>query len=86
MPASYERDIDLPNLIPLWPSELADTSPTGRAAIVAKLERACRAERQRDLAGHWAYDRARHARMVATLKAESAALTAIDQPKQKEVA
>jgi hypothetical protein len=51
--ARYDRRIDLPRALPLWPHEIADDSVCGRKKIVAKLARALRAERRRGLAGHW---------------------------------
>lgn len=71
--AAYCRTTELPRLIPLWPHEIADTSPAGRAKIVGKLERALRAERRQGLAGHWSYDLARHTRLLWAYRAEAAA-------------
>lgn len=57
----YDRERDLPGLVALWPAELRDTTPAGRALVLRKLRRALRQERQRGVAGHWAYDLKRHA-------------------------
>jgi hypothetical protein len=57
-------------LLPLWPHEVADQSPSGRRRIVALLRRALRAERRRGLAGHWTYDLSRHAQLLALYRAE----------------
>ncbi|MBX9685043.1 MAG: hypothetical protein K2X41_14780 [Hyphomicrobium sp.] len=65
---------ELARLLPLWPSQLEDVSITGRQRIVAVLARALRGERQRGLAGHWAYDLARHAALNRALQTERAAL------------
>lgn len=69
-----ERARELQRLIALWPSEISDTSTDGRARLIAKLHRALRAERQRGLAGHWTYDLARHAALLAAWRRERAAL------------
>jgi hypothetical protein len=73
------RREDLARLLPLWPVELADLSIAGRRRIIARLERALRAERKRGIAGHWAYDLARHAALVKNWKSESAALREIER-------
>jgi hypothetical protein len=61
-------------LLPLWPHELADLSPIGRAHVLTTLERALRAERRRGLAGHWTYNLARHAQLLRAYKIEKAAM------------
>lgn len=68
----YDRATDLPRLIPMWPHELLDDSAQRQAAIVAMLRRALAQERQRGLGGHWSYDLARHARLLAAYRAEVA--------------
>lgn len=65
-----ERHRRLAALLPLWPSEIDDTSPSGRARLIAMLERALRGERRRGLAGHWTYDLARHAQLLAAYRDE----------------
>lgn len=70
----YVRHRDLPRLIPLFPIELLTASPGEHAALVAKLKRALRIERQRGLAGHWTYDIARHRQLLDAHRAEVAAL------------
>jgi hypothetical protein len=70
----YCRATDLPKLIGLWPAELADTSPQGRALLIGKLKRALRQERLRGLGGHWTYDLARHSQLVVAYRIECAAL------------
>lgn len=74
--AAHERATrhDLAALIPIWPHELADRTHGGRLALLSRLRRALRSERQRGIAGHWAYDLARHARLVAAYRVEIAAL------------
>ncbi len=75
----YNRSTDLPGLLPLWPEELADASVAGRTKLLQMLQRALRAERQRGVGGHWAYDLSRHASLVAALRSERAALSALLQ-------
>lgn len=67
----YDRTRDLPALIPVWPSEVIETAS---ATIVARLRRALVQERQRGLGGHWSYDLARHARLLAAYRMEVALL------------
>lgn len=67
---SYARARDLPKLLGLWPSELADESAGGSLAIIAKLRRALAAERRRALAGHWSYDLNRHLGLLGTYRGE----------------
>lgn len=74
--AEAERRVELARLVPLWPAEIADTSPAGRARLVALLERALLSERRRGRAGHWTYDLARHAALVRAWRRERAALAA----------
>lgn len=69
---SYDRRVELPRILPLWPHELADESLEGRRKIVCKLRRALRAERRRGVAGHWTYDLARHAELLRIYRLELA--------------
>ncbi len=48
----------------------------GRKALVARLARALRGERQRGKAGHWSYDLNRHIALSQAYRAECAALRA----------
>ena len=48
----YDRGRHLARVIPVAPDEIADLSPEGRRAILHKLARALRAERNRGRAGH----------------------------------
>lgn len=73
--ADDERARELARLIPLWPSEIADTSREGRTRLIAKLECALKAERRRGRSGHWTYDLARHAALVRIWRHERAALS-----------
>jgi hypothetical protein len=75
----YSRSTDLAGLLPLWPEELADVSIVARTKLVQMLQRALRAERQRGVGGHWAYDLSRHASLATALRAERAAVSAMLQ-------
>ncbi len=65
-----QRENELMRLLPLWPHEVADRSPSGRRRVLALLRRALRAERKRGLAGHWTYDLSRHAQLLALYRSE----------------
>jgi hypothetical protein len=70
--AGYLRSRDLPKLLPLWPREIEVLSQADHLRLLAKLRKALRAERQRGLRGHWAYDLARHAQLLRAYRAETA--------------
>jgi hypothetical protein len=70
--AGYQRGRDLPKLLPLWPHEMALASAGDHARLLARMRRALRIERQRGIAGHWAYDLARHAQLLRAYRAETA--------------
>jgi hypothetical protein len=72
----YDRGRDLPPLLALWPWELEDAGIDGQQRLVARIRRALRLERQRAIAGHWTYDLARHARLLAAYRSEVASLKA----------
>lgn len=72
---TYRRAIHLPRLIPMIPSELADSSPAMRLAILRRLARALRSERNRGRSGHWTYDLNRHIGLAQAYAAERSALT-----------
>jgi hypothetical protein len=65
--ANYDRRRDLAPLLALWPWEIQDSA---QVRIVTMIRKALRIERQRGVAGHWAYDVARHARLLRAYKAE----------------
>jgi hypothetical protein len=69
-PSAYDRARDLPRLLPLWPHETVIATPAAQHALIARLRRALRAERQRGVAGHWTYNLARHADLVRAYRAE----------------
>lgn len=77
----FSREAQLPKLIGLWPSELADFSLGGTERIVAQLRKAIRAERRRAHQGHWTYDINRHLALSDALKAEEARLTGLRKPR-----
>ena len=87
----YDRARHLPRLIPVGPDDIADDSPAGRRAILARLARALRGERSRGRAGHWTYDLNRHlglkqayAAERARLRTEAAGLRAAARPVDAE--
>ena len=71
-PACYQRARDLPKLLPLWPHEIEISNISEHARLLARMRRALRIERQRGIAGHWAYDLARHAQLLRAYRAETA--------------
>lgn len=73
----YDRLVQLPALIGLWPSELQDYSAAGTAKVLALLRKALRSERSRGRSGHWTYDLNRHLALAESLKAERAHLRAL---------
>jgi hypothetical protein len=75
----YDRQRDLPRLLPLWPEELADVSLDGRRALVHRLHAVLRRERQRGAAGNWAYDIARHRHLLIAYRAELATWRQVHQ-------
>lgn len=73
----WNRRRDLPRLLPLWRSMLADESVAGRQRMIELLALALDAECARGRAGHWAYDKARHGRLLRALRHERTALGAL---------
>lgn len=70
----YQRKRDLPLLLPSWPQEINDETAAGSRKLIARLQCALRAERQRGRTGHWSYDLNRHLGLVQAYKNEVAAL------------
>lgn len=66
----YEREIDLPRILSVWPGELKDYSPQGTKILIARLASALRRERVRARQGHWAYNIERHKGLVVALANE----------------
>jgi len=65
-----------------WPAELADNSPEGRRALIAKLGEILKAERKRGLDRSFAYDLPRHFALHQCWKVEQRLLesTGVAQP------
>jgi hypothetical protein len=72
----YLRRRDLPRLLALWPEDLEAASEAEHELLLARLHRALRRERSRGTGGHWTYDLARHALLLAAYRAELAAFHA----------
>ena len=74
---AYDRERDLPALIRADPfSPMPDTAEAGKA-VLARLERALRAERKRAHSGHWTYDLNRHIALRQAYLAETERLAAL---------
>ena len=67
---AYRRELHLPRLVALDPATLADIGPQAHRAILARLARALRSERNRGRAGHWTYDLNRHIALRQAYAAE----------------
>jgi uncharacterized protein YcaQ len=78
-PATYDRTRDLPRLLPLWPDETTIHTQGAQTALIARLRRALRAERQRGIAGHWTYNLARHADLLRAYRAELAGVQVVSE-------
>jgi hypothetical protein len=74
---SYDRARDLPRLIHADPFSPIPEDAEGTAAIVARLERALRAERNRARSGHWTYDLNRHIALRQAFLAETERLISL---------
>jgi hypothetical protein len=76
----YDRQRDLPGLIRIVPGCVrgSEISPLEEVeTIVARLERALRAERSRARSGHWTYDLNRHIALRQAYRAETECLVAL---------
>ena len=73
---SYQRGRDLPRLLPLMRSERETPTAEQHVRLIGLIRRALRRERCRGVAGHWTYDLARHAALLAAYRAERAAVCA----------
>lgn len=80
---AYNRNIQLPKLIGLWPKEIADETYEVTARIVALLQKALRAERRRGQSGHWTYDLNRHVALTESLKEEENRLRTLARAEEK---
>lgn len=79
----------LPRLITLWPGDVTNggDAPAAMDRLLHRLRKALRAERQRGIAGHWAYDLARHAELLAVYRILTSAHLGANlgqQPQNKE--
>ena len=79
--ALYDRQRDLPRLIRIDPGAGAECE-TKLAAIVQRLARALRAERNRARSGHWTYDLNRHIALRQAYLAESDRLAALKRTRR----
>ncbi len=68
--AHYDRRRHLPALIRVEPGAAGADDAAETRHIVALLERALRAERNRARSGHWTYDLNRHIALHQALRAE----------------
>ncbi len=75
--AQYDRMRDLPKLARISPADFADETIASLDAIVVRLERALRAERNRARSGHWTYDLNRHIALRQAYLAETERLAAL---------
>ncbi len=73
----YERERDLPRLVRIEPRSLGAETIGDVETIVARLERALRAERNRARSGHWTYDLNRHIALRQAHLAETGRLAAL---------
>jgi len=67
----YDRTRDLPRLTRLAPCDFQSNTIDASMTILARLERALRAERNRARSGHWTYDLNRHIALRQAYLAES---------------
>ncbi len=68
---SYDRERDLPRLIRCDPNRDMEESAEAAEAIMARLRRALRAERNKARSGHWTYDLNRHIALRQAYVAET---------------
>ncbi|MGH6925497.1 MAG: DUF6477 family protein [Propylenella sp.] len=74
---AYDRRRDLPGLIRLQLQAGEAEAIVDVEAIVARLESALRAERNRARSGHWTYDLNRHIALLQAHRAERERLTTL---------
>ena len=77
---AYRRDLHLPRLIAVLPSEVADRSPAMGRALLRRIARALRSERNRGRSGHWTYDLNRHIGLCQAYAAERQSLRGQESP------
>lgn len=66
----YDRQRDLPGLLPLYFEELEISSQEAHQCLVRRLKSALRVERTRGKQGHWSYDVGRHTALLKAYKIE----------------
>ena len=66
----YDRQKDLPRLIPLWPEDLKDDTEIGTKKIIEKIYIALQVERRKAKTSHWSYNLTKHIGLLVALKAE----------------
>jgi hypothetical protein len=59
-------------------ADFHNTTPAGRTALIARLERRCRTMRAQGIAGAYHYDLPLHTELLRILDAERAALAAAE--------
>ena len=74
---AYDRLRDLPKLTRIDIGACVADNVESAAAIVARLQSALRAERNRARSGHWTYDLNRHIALAQAYRAESGRLAAL---------
>lgn len=67
----YDRARDLPRLARIEAGDALAETPESAELIVARLERALRAERNRARSGHWTYNLNRHIALRQAHRAEA---------------
>lgn len=70
--STYDRPRDLPRLLPLTPRQLSTPTCGTYLRFLVGLRRALRAEHQRAIVNHSAYDAGRHQRLYAAYLNERA--------------
>jgi len=82
----YDRARDLPRLTGLAPRDFQTGTIEASMAILTRLERALRSERNRARSGHWTYDLNRHIALRQAFLAESERLRILGETRAKRVA
>ncbi|MGQ7794596.1 DUF6477 family protein [Faunimonas sp. B44] len=77
--AHYDRKRHLPALVRVEPAAAGADEISETRRIVALLERALRAERNRARSGHWTYDLNRHIALHQALRAEEQRLSTLSE-------
>ena len=67
---NYDRQKDLPRLIPLWPDQVKDDTLGGIKKIIKKIDIALQSERRKAKTNHWSYNLTKHIGLLIAFKAE----------------